>query len=132
MASYSRNNRPVNLLPLMDVIFLVLAIFFYLMLFMVKREGIPVELPSALTALVDKEEYVAISLDHDNVLYVNKELVQWDNLNDKIAAHKRSNKKGLVIYISADKKSQHEFFVKILDSLRLNNITDVNIEISDN
>lgn len=120
------------MLPLMDVIFLVLAIFFYLMLFMVKREGIPVDLPSALTAVVDKEKYVAISLDHSNVLYINKELVQWSNLNDKIAEYKRSSSEDLVIYISADKKSQHEFFVKVLDSLRLNNITDVNIEISDN
>ncbi len=132
MSSYTRNSRPVNLLPLMDVIFLVLAIFFYLMLFMVKREGIPVDLPSALTAATDNEKYVAISLDQDNTLFVNKELVQWNDLNEKIFRFKKSNGKNLVVYISADKKSQHEFFVRVLDSLRANNITDVNIEISDN
>ena len=132
MNKFYRTNRPVNLLPLMDVIFLVLAVFFYLMLFMVRHEGVEIDLPSALTTESNKQQFVSISLDSNNALFLDKEPIKWEHLEREIIRLKRNLNPDLVIYIAADKHSQHEYFVKILDELRKQDITNVNIETSDN
>lgn len=130
MRKFYKNHRPVNLLPLMDVIFLVLAVLFYLLLFMVRHEGISVELPSSITSEPDKKEFISISINQDNQLFVGKTPVQWEQLNYKIQELTADKNRQLVLYIAADKQSKHEYFIRVLDSLRLQGIDDVNIETS--
>jgi len=128
MNKYSRKNRSVNLLPLMDVIFLVLAVFFYLMLFMIRHQGIKVELPTSLTSEENKKQFVSISITEENILFIDEKQVPWISLEMEINSYKLKNKSDLVVYIAADKKSFHEYFVKVLDALRNQGITNVNIE----
>jgi biopolymer transport protein ExbD len=127
-----KKNRPVNLLPLMDVIFLILAVFFYLMLFMVRHQEIAVKLPTSSSNRTDAKVFASISLDKDNQVFVEKEQITWPELSESITSLKESNKTELVFYIAADKRSQHEYFVRILNALRRANITNVNIETSPN
>lgn len=131
MNKFSRSNRPVNLLPLMDVIFLILAVFFYLMLFMVRHEGIKIDLPDSSTAETNKQQFISIGLDQSNNLFLNEQPIAWTELGYEITLLKKEFKADLVIYIAADKYSQHKFFIKIIDELRRQEITNVNIETSD-
>ena len=80
----------------------------------------------------NKHKFVSISLNKDNELFINKESIIWKNLDDKVSYMKKKFKDELVIFIAADKRSQHQYFVRILDSLNRNNITNVNIETSNN
>ncbi|MFY8298733.1 ExbD/TolR family protein [Pseudoalteromonas sp. SS15] len=130
LSKYSKPNRPVNLLPLMDVIFLVLAVFFYLMLFMVRHEGMKVDLPSADNSQSNTQVFKSISIDSDNNLFFDKQAVEWAQLSKKVVELKSTHKDDIVIYIAADNKSQYEYFVKVLDTLKSNEIFNVNIETS--
>ena len=131
MNKYSRNNRPVNILPLIDVIFLILAIFFYLMLSMVRHEGMKVNLPSASSTQVELQTFVSISITESNDLYINKNSTSWSVIDNALNQPKKEMGRDLVIYISADKRSEFDYFVKLMDALRTQEITNVTIEISD-
>jgi biopolymer transport protein ExbD len=131
MNKYSRNNRPVNILPLIDVIFLILAIFFYLMLSMVRHEGMKVNLPSASSTQVELQTFVSISITESNDLYINKNSTSWSVIDNALNQLKKEMGRDLVIYISADKRSEFDYFVKLMDALRTQEITNVTIEISD-
>jgi len=131
MNKYSRNNRPVNILPLIDVIFLILAIFFYLMLSMVRHEGMKVNLPSASSTQVELQTFVSISITESNDLYINKNSTSWSVIDNELNQLKKAMGRDLVIYISADKRSEFDYFVKLMDALRTQEITNVTIEISD-
>lgn len=115
----------------MDVIFLILAVFFYLMLSMVRHEGMRVNLPSAITTEVELKKFVSIGINKANNLYINKKAISWEALESELALLKKDKKAELVIYISADKQSEFDFFVKLMDALKAQEITNVTIEISD-
>lgn len=115
----------------MDVIFLILAVFFYLMLSMVRHEGMKVNLPSAITTETDQKKFVSIGITKANSLFINKKAISWKALENELALLKKDNKAELIIFISADKQSEFDFFVKLMDALRSQEITNVTIEISD-
>ncbi len=128
MNKYSKTHRPVNLLPLMDVIFLVLAVFFYLMLFMVRHEGIKVDLPSAATAQQNNQLFKSVSIDKNNKLYLDKKAINWEHLQAKITELKSEHGEDLIVYIAADNKAEYKYFIRVLDALKSNGINNVNIE----
>ncbi|MGE5310719.1 MAG: ExbD/TolR family protein, partial [Nitrospirota bacterium] len=57
----SRRGR-IEMVPLIDCMFLLLVFFIYSMLSMVLHRGIKIDLPEARTAPVHKEDYLSISV----------------------------------------------------------------------
>lgn len=118
------------MLPLMDVIFLILAVFFYLMLFMIRHEGIRVDLPSASNSQWNKNIFKSVGINRENQLFIDKRQIQWEQLVAEVGELKRVHGDNLVVYITADDKAEHKYFVMALDALKTNGINNVNIETS--
>jgi len=97
---------------------------------MVRHEGIKVDLPAAEQSEANQQIFKSIAINKDNELFFDQSRTRWPDLIRDIKALKTSHGDDLVIYISADKASQHEYFVKVLDALKSNGITNVNIETS--
>src|SRR5687768_7227071 len=71
----------IEIIPLIDIIFFLLATFVMVSLSMVKHKGIPVTLPVATTGVPqDRKDHTVITLDKDNKLFINKEPVAWNQL----------------------------------------------------
>jgi biopolymer transport protein ExbD len=117
----------IEMIPLMDVIFLVLVVFIYSMLTMVVHRGIPVNLPQATTLQTDQKDYTSISLTPDGTIFFNKErctlaeLGFW--LRERFSALKEKP-----VYINGDKDVAYGLVVEILDLVRSVGYTKVVIE----
>ena len=76
----------VEMLPLIDVVFLLLTFFIYSMVVMVRAEVLPVTLnPLATGAPATPDQVQAITVDHAGNLFLNRQPVGRDNLDVRLA-----------------------------------------------
>ena len=117
------------MLPLIDIVFLLLVFFIYAMLSMVVHRGLRVELPAALTAQLDRREYVSVTVTKDNVIYLDEEQVSLDELMDGVSERVRSSaEKQIPVFISGDRRADLGVAMQILDRLRRAGIREVSFE----
>ncbi len=120
--------RPrIEIIPLIDCMFLLLVFFVYSMMTLSRPHGIPVNLPAALTAPAIEEESFSITITEDDEVYLDKELVTLDSLTSRLAAACAENP-SLRVYINGDKRARHGAVVKVLDVLRQLSIRHVAIQ----
>jgi len=129
-SGYEQRKARIEMLPLIDVVFLLLVFFIYAMLSMVVHRGLKVELPGAETAEVDRYEYVGITVTKSNAVFVEDEPVELPSLVAEV--QKRRGLSGdLPVFISGDRSSDLGMAVKILDLLNQAGIREVSIECSE-
>ena len=76
-SAYPRKRPRIEIIPLIDIVFFLLATFVMVSLSMVKNQGLPVHLPSADTSTrqAGGEEYTAISITDKGEIYFNKQKI---------------------------------------------------------
>ena len=120
-----RKGPRIEMIPLIDVVFLILVFLIYAILSMVIHRGFKVDLPQATTAEIDKEDYVSITVDKENRILLNKEEVLLDNLSEEI---RTKVEKGVKIFINGDKEADLGVVINVLDTLRKDEIKEVYFE----
>lgn len=111
----------INILPMIDVIFAILTFFIISSLSLVKLETIPLNLPSASTSSISKDEIINVSISNGKKIFLNKEEVSLEKLNQKLKVLNSEKMKKVVI--SGDKEVAYGVIVEVLDELRkLNNL----------
>jgi biopolymer transport protein ExbD len=120
-----RKGPRIEMIPLIDVVFLILVFLIYAILSMVVHRGFKVDLPQATTAEIDKEDYVSITVDKENRILLNKEEVLLDNLSEEI---RTKVEKGVKIFINGDKEADLGVVINVLDTLRRDEIKEVYFE----
>ncbi|MBW1748941.1 MAG: biopolymer transporter ExbD [Deltaproteobacteria bacterium] len=73
----------IEMLPLIDIVFLLLVFFIYAMLSMAVHRGLPVVLPTSSSAKIDKELVLSVTVKSDRTIYVDKERVAFDLFADR-------------------------------------------------
>jgi len=90
----------VEIVPLIDVIFLLLTFFVYAMVLMVRIDLLPMDLQRFESAQrATPQPAIVIHIDLAGRLLVNDEIVQMDNVLGKIQAA-QSAQPGAVIYLA--------------------------------
>ncbi len=118
----------IEIIPLIDIMFFLLATFVMVSLSMVKNQGVPVKLPVASTsAPQDRKDYTSITVDDKGVYFFNKEPITRADLGPRLAALKASQDDPKV-FINGDGKTDFENVVAILDEVRKAGISKVAIE----
>lgn len=108
----------INIVPMIDVIFAILAFFIMSSLFLTKLEGLPVNLPNASSAQQQQAtEPVAVTIDQLGTISLNKQPITLDNLETEIKKLASANQERLVI-VNADEKVDHGKVVSVMDRLR--------------
>jgi biopolymer transport protein ExbD len=126
-SGYENRKARVEMLPLIDVVFLLLVFFIYAMLSMVVHRGLRVELPSASTAEADKNEYISITIAKDNSIFVRKQPVELSGLIEKVMEH-ADKKNGISVFISGDRRADIGTAIRVLDLLKIAGIKEVSFE----
>ncbi|MGV2831130.1 ExbD/TolR family protein [Myxosarcina sp. GI1(2024)] len=107
----------INLVPMIDVIFSILAFFIISSLFLTRSQGLPVDLPSAQTAEPEQTVQMNITIEADGKMFLDRQPIQLDELQstltEKIAPDSDS-----VVIINADEKVEHGTVVQVMDRLR--------------
>lgn len=106
----------VELLPLIDVIFLLLIFFIFVMLTMSVRSSIKVELPELVESQAARGDTLTITIDASNILYVNDQEVSDKQLIDRVNTLQNSEK--IPILIRGDQQSELGTALQILDKLQ--------------
>jgi biopolymer transport protein ExbD len=118
----------IEIIPLIDIIFFLLATFVMVSLSMVKNEGIGVNLPVAATSTPqDREEYTAITVTEAGDFYFNKEPVNLEELVTRLKALKAADADPRV-FINGDQKAEFGKAIAVLDEVRKLGIAKVSIE----
>jgi biopolymer transport protein ExbD len=124
----SRKRARIEIIPLIDVIFFLLATFMMVSLSMVKNNGIKVNLPAAATsAPQEHNDRTTISVTKNGDLFFNKEELQLDQLPARLHQLK-SEQPDPKVFINGDEKAFFGAAVEVLDDLRQAGITKVAID----
>ena len=122
-----RKSARIELIPLVDIIFLLLVFFIYSMLSMAVYKGIPVMLPQAETIESTQAEAVFITVDKKGNVFVDKALTDRDELLGRLRREQAAFPEKTAI-ISADGDAPYRAFVDVLDKVRLAGFKKVSIE----
>ena len=120
----------IEMIPLIDSMFLILVFFVYAMLSMVVHKGISVDLPVAATSVINKEEYISVSITKDGKMFFNKSEITLRELPIFLKQEKEKNPK-LEIFINADKYAYHGRVTKVLGLIKALGIKKVSFEIEE-
>ncbi len=119
----------IEIIPLIDIMFFLLASFMLVSLSMVNLRSVKVNLPTATTATPEtKKEFLDISVDKAGSDYLEKKRVADDELSRRLAAALRANP-NLRVFISGDRDARHGDIIHVLDLVRAAGIEKVAFEI---
>jgi biopolymer transport protein ExbD len=108
----------INIVPMIDVIFAILTFFIMSTLFLTRSEGLPVNLPQAVTAKSQAAaEPITVTVDQDGKISLNSQPVSLNSLGEKVQELKGNNLEVLVI-INADANATHGQVVGVMDRVR--------------
>ncbi|MGB7441006.1 MAG: biopolymer transporter ExbD [Coleofasciculaceae cyanobacterium] len=113
----SENSFQINIVPMIDVIFSILAFFIISTLYLTSSEGLPVNLPSASTAQSQRSTELTVTIKSNGQLALNREPIELDALEAAVRSFVEPNSSTLVI-INADQKVEHGRVVSVMDRLR--------------
>lgn len=107
----------INILPMIDIIFVILSFFIISSLYLVRLETIPVNLPNAETSNQEKNSVIVITLDLGNRIFIDEKLLDISLIKNEILS-KIKNTKNRKVIIRADKDVKYGKVISILDILR--------------
>ena len=120
----------IEIIPLIDIMFFLLAAFMLASLSMIKLQSIKMDLPTAATAKRDfQPDIVNISVDKEGKIYIERDPVNLAELHVYLSNKARVNT-NLPVYISGDKEATHGSIVRVLNLVRLEGIQKVSFAIS--
>ncbi len=121
----------IEIIPLIDIIFFLLATFIMVSLSMSKNQGVNVALPGASTAQSlgeqqEMEKAVTLSVNEKGEIFYNKEQVTLSQLPLRLSTYKTVTKDPRVI-INSDAGADFRHVVGVLDEARKAGIAKVGI-----
>lgn len=128
VSAYQFKKARIEIVPLIDVVFFLLATFVMVSLSMTKNQGVQVQLPSASTAekIDDRESAVTMTVCQNGEIYFNKDKVNAAQLPFKLQTYKASAKDPKVV-VNAEAKADFRNVVAVLDEARKVGILKVGI-----
>lgn len=115
----------INMTPMLDVVFIML-IFFIVTASFVKESGIEVNRPEAATAVKKDRASILVAINPKNEIYINRRKIDVRAVQANIERLHAENPQGSVV-IQADKKSNTETLVKVMDAARSAGVYDVSL-----
>jgi biopolymer transport protein ExbD len=124
----ARRKARIEIIPLIDVIFFLLATFVMVSLSMVRNQGIRVNLPSAATGTSqERQAAVTITVTRSGDIYLNQEKLALGLLPQRLKQIKAENP-DIRVFIHGDKEAYFGNAIQILDEVRSAGITKVAIQ----
>ncbi len=120
----------IEIIPLIDIMFFLLASFMLASLSMIRLQSIKMDLPTATMAKRDfKPDIVNIGVKKDGSLYIDKQQVNLVELRSYLSNKFKVNT-NLPVYISGDKDATHGTVIGVLDVVRREGIQKVSFAIA--
>tara|TARA_Y100000589_G_scaffold330552_1_gene380565 strand:+ start:1541 stop:1945 length:405 start_codon:yes stop_codon:yes gene_type:complete len=119
-------NNKIDILPMIDIIFSILAFLIISSLYLTRIDTIPVDLPKASNVVNQKNKFINVSIDKSGNIFINKNIVRFEELKTNLL--KFTDKSEKLIVLNADKNVPYGSVINVLDVLR--GVEDLKITIS--
>ena len=120
----------IEMLPLIDIVFLLLIFFIYAMLSMAVHRSLPVSLPVSSTAEIQTELNLSISVNNNGDIFLDKTMVSLEDLQvilqDKVL--KAADGKSVQVDLFADKALSYQKLYRVLDIVRTAGVSNVSLQ----
>lgn len=126
--SIGKQNRPrIEMLPLIDIVFLLLVFFIYAMLSMAVHRALPVALPKSGTAEINNRPQMAVSITLEGDVYLDKQLVKLIDLQEVLQSKTMvEREKGVQVF--ADRLVEYQRLFMVLDSIKKAGISQISLQ----
>jgi len=126
-----RKQARIEIIPLIDVIFFLLATFILFTLSLDKINSIEVQLPQAVPPQggppPDEAEMVTIQVSDQDTAFWNRELISLSEVTPRLQNHKNQYPNARVL-IATDDRARYAAGIEVLDKVRKEGITAVSVE----
>ena len=128
----------IEMLPLIDIVFLLLVVFIYAMLSMAVHRGLPVDLPVSATAAIDQEPVLSVTVraaeesTSPDRIFVDEEPVHLDELSKVLAERANAMRKlgdhepGVLLF--ADRTIDYQQLFVVLDQINQAGLTRISLQ----
>ena len=127
-----RKKRParVEMLPLMDIIFLLLVFFIYAMMSMATHRALHLNLPSSSQAEPDHSVSLALSVAADGSLYLDNLKVTPEELTVALELYREAEVDAdtLSLQVYAEDSVPYQNLYQVLDRVKAAGITRVSLQ----
>ena len=121
-----KNNNKIDILPMIDIIFAILAFLIISSLYLTRIDTISVDLPKASNSTNQNNKLIKVSIDKFGNLFINKDSIRLEEMKAKVVNLMNENNSNVII--NADENVSHGYVINVLDLLR--SIDDLKIAIS--
>ena len=117
----------IEILPLIDIVFLLLVFFIYAMLSMAVHRGVAVSLPTASSGSIERELVLSITVKENGEVFLEKDRVSVESLARllRLRAKKRD---GNGVLLFADKKVSYQLLIRVLDQVRMAGLSRISLQ----
>ena len=120
----------IEIIPLIDIMFFLLASFMMASLTMIRMQSIKMDLPTATMATKDfKPDIINIAVDKAGEVSIDKQPMNLLELHSYLSNKFRLNT-NVPVYISGDKDATHGSVIRVLDAVRREGIQKVSFNVS--
>ncbi|PYL41907.1 MAG: biopolymer transporter ExbD [Verrucomicrobia bacterium] len=124
-----RKKARIEIIPLIDIMFFLLASFMMVSLSQVHMKGIKVNLPSGVSGQTQtKREYISVSVDKDGHYFFDKDEVADEELMNRLRKVHDSAPEAKV-FVRGDRDSVHLNVTHALDIIRSAGFYKISFEI---
>lgn len=114
----------IEMLPLIDIVFLLLVFFIYAMLSMAVHRGLPVVLPLSETADETLKKSISVTLTADGAVFVEENRVSQGSLREELKKYIPSGSDAGVL-LFADREVSYEQMFGVMDEIKMAGINKI-------
>ena len=124
----------IEMLPLIDIVFLLLVFFIYAMLSMAVHHGQPVDLPQSSSTSVETQEAISITIQATDLgkitLFVDEEPVSLQLLSKRLQNKEmeKQDDQDSEVQIFADKSVSYQQLFQVLDRVKQAGLTRISLQ----
>jgi biopolymer transport protein ExbD len=107
----------IEIVPLIDLMFLLMVSFVYAAASMTVHRALPVELPAAAAGTPDQRDHLAVTVDRSGAIFLEGRAVSAEELLGAVRARVAAEP-DLKVSLDADRAAAYGEAVRVLDLLR--------------
>jgi len=124
-----RKKARIEIIPLIDIMFFLLASFMMVSLSQVHMKGIKVNLPVGSSGETQsKRDYISVSVDTNGNFFFDKEEVKREEMQSRLQKVHQSSPEAKV-FVRGDRDTVHGNIIQLLDMLRASGFYKISFEI---
>ena len=127
---FPRKKARIEIIPLIDIMFFLLASFMMASLAMIRLQSMEMSLPTATVQSAKKKDMIDVSVRRNGDMWLdNKTPINYVDFNRLLSNRFEANT-NVSVYIKGDDEATHGMVINVLDTVRQHGIKNVSFALN--